>query len=130
MIIMKISEASSQIFNNLGSQESNTAQAKESARVEGEGMEEEKDSIEKKSEKKAKELTDEEFKKVTEKMNETVQTFHEDLQFQIHDETEIMMAKLVNTQKHETIKEMPPKEMLDMLGRIEKMIGLIIDEKI
>ena len=59
-----------------------------------------------------------------------MQTFHEDLQFKIHEESDMMMAKLVNIQKHETIKEMPPKEMLDMLGKIKKMVGLIIDEKI
>ncbi|MGM0370788.1 MAG: flagellar protein FlaG, partial [Bacillota bacterium] len=54
----------------------------------------------------------------------------EDLQFKIHESSDRMMAELVNLKKHETIKEMPPKEMLDMLGQIKKMVGLIIDEKI
>lgn len=79
---------------------------------------------------KGEEVSKEKVEKAVEKMNKAVQTFHEDLQFQLHDETDIMMAKLVNLEKHETIKEMPPKEMLDMLGKVKKMVGLIIDEKI
>lgn len=127
---MKVSEMSSQILNNLGSQESNVEQSQESTKTVEKQLENEKKEVQKRNEEKVKEMTKEEFKEVTEKLNETVQTFHEDLQFQIHEETDIMMAKLVNTKKHETIKEMPPKDMLDMLGQIKKMVGLIIDEKI
>ncbi|MBM7557280.1 flagellar protein FlaG [Halanaerobacter jeridensis] len=125
---MNISELSSQAVNNVDSQQSNVSQSEKT--VAQEQLQKEKDKVEKRNEEKAEELSQKEFKKVTEKLNETVQTFHEDLQFQIHEETDIMMAKLVNTKKHETIKEMPPKDMLDMLGQIKKMVGLIIDEKI
>lgn len=79
---------------------------------------------------KGEEVSREKVEEAVEKMNKAVETIHEDLQFQLHDETDIMMAKLVNLEKHETIKEMPPKEILDMLGQVQKMVGLIIDEKI
>ncbi|WP_134114716.1 flagellar protein FlaG [Orenia marismortui] len=65
-----------------------------------------------------------------ENLNEAVHAVHEDLQFELHDESERMMVKVMDLDKHKVIKEMPPKEMLDMLGKIKEMVGLIIDEKI
>ena len=127
---MNISELSGQSVNNVDSQQSNVEQSQESSKAARKQLQDKENAVEKRNEKKAEELSEKEFKEVTEKLNETVQTFHEDLQFQLHEESDMMMAKLVNIQKHETIKEMPPKEMLDMLGKIKKMVGLIIDEKI
>jgi flagellar protein FlaG len=59
-----------------------------------------------------------------------VQAFHEELEFELHEESERMMTKIINTENNEVIKEVPPKEVLDMIGKIRKMVGLIIDEKI
>ena len=128
---MNISEMSSQAVSSLENKAANNEQAQKSSEVNKQKLEEEeKNAVEKRNEKKAEELTKGELKEVTERLNETVKTLNEDLQFEMHEESERMFAKLVNLEKHETIKEFPPKEMLDMLGRIRKAVGLIIDEKI
>ena len=127
---MNISELSSQAVGNLESKVASSEKAQESSKANNQKVEEEKGEIEKRNEEKAEELTKGELKEVTERLNETVKTLNEDLQFEMHEESERMFAKLVNLEDHETIKEFPPKEMLDMLGRIRKAVGLIIDEKI
>ena len=128
--MMNISEISSNRTTGLENQQANTQQSNESSEISKQKLEEEKGAVEKRNKEKAEELTKGELKEVTERLNETVNTLNEDLQFEIHEESERMFAKLVNLEKHETIKEFPPKEMLDMLGRIKKAVGLIIDEKI
>lgn len=124
---MKISEVNNQNTRNLGSEVNQSREKREITETEEQKVAEESKE---EAQERVQELTKEGIEEVTEKLNETVQTFHEELQFQIHEESDRMMAKIVNIEKHETIKELPPKEMLDMLGKIRKMVGLIIDEKI
>ncbi|OCL27605.1 hypothetical protein U472_03365 [Orenia metallireducens] len=75
-------------------------------------------------------ITKEEVELGIEKLNEAVHAVNKDLEFKLHDKSGRMMVQVVNLQDHEVIKEMPPKETLDMLGRIKEMVGIIIDEKI
>ncbi|WP_018249167.1 flagellar protein FlaG [Orenia marismortui] len=63
-------------------------------------------------------------------LNDAVQAVHKDLKFELHDESERMMVKVMDLDKHKVIKELPPEEVLDMVGKIKEMVGLIIDEKI
>ncbi|GAB6138172.1 flagellar protein FlaG [Halanaerobaculum tunisiense] len=124
---MKVSEVDgSQPTNQV---ESEVKQTKNTAKKEGINLQAEKkeEAKEQKSEKK---LTKEQVKEGLEKLNETVQTFHEDLQFELHEDSNRMMTKLVKTDNNEVLKEIPPEEMLDMIGRIKNMVGLILDEKI
>lgn len=65
-----------------------------------------------------------------EDMNETVSALHKELRFKLHEEAERMMVEVVNTENNEVLKEIPPKEMLDMMGRIKEVVGLLLDEKI
>jgi flagellar protein FlaG len=52
------------------------------------------------------------------------------LNFQFHNETNKYFVKIVNTDTNETLKEIPSKEFLDMVARLQKFAGIIIDEKI
>lgn len=63
-------------------------------------------------------------------INDIVQKVKEDLSFEIHDETDRMMVKVIDRKTKEVIKELPPEEMLDLSARIHEMVGLLIDEKV
>lgn len=63
-------------------------------------------------------------------LNKAVEALHKDLRFQIHEQSERLMVEVIDVVKNEVIKEIPPQQLLDMLGRIREMVGLIIDEKI
>jgi flagellar protein FlaG len=124
---MEIGEVNNQSKENLGSEVNRSQNSKKRIKNEDQKVIENKKDA---AQARVKELTKERIEEATEKLNETVQILHEDLQFELHDESERMFAKLVDLEKHETIKEFPPEKMLDMLGRIKKAVGLIIDEKI
>ena len=63
-------------------------------------------------------------------VNEIVDKVKEGLSFQIHEDTEKMMVKVVDLNTDEVIKELPPEEMLDLQARIHEMIGILIDETV
>jgi flagellar protein FlaG len=63
-------------------------------------------------------------------INEIVDKVKEGLSFQIHEDTEKMMVKVVDLNTDEVIKELPPEEMLDLQARIHEMVGILIDETV
>jgi flagellar protein FlaG len=63
-------------------------------------------------------------------VNEIVDKVKEGLSFQIHEDTEKMMVKVIDLNTDEVIKELPPEEMLDLQARIHEMVGILIDETV
>ncbi|MBU9722275.1 MULTISPECIES: flagellar protein FlaG [Bacillaceae] len=51
-------------------------------------------------------------------------------QFEKHDKLERMMIRVIDQETEEVIKEIPPKEFLDMISSMLEFAGIIIDEKI
>src|SRR6056297_1167528 len=77
----------------------------------------------------AEELRDDLEEKIDD-MNDIMETLDEKLSFELHDKTETIMTRIIDIKTKEVIKEMPPKEMLDLAARIHEMVGLIIDEEV
>ena len=75
------------------------------------------------------EIWAEDLKDVTEKMNHAAQIFDRSLKFQVHEETNTMMVSVVDTNTNKVIREIPPKEILDMFARMQDYLGLIFDKK-
>lgn len=73
---------------------------------------------------------EEDVKESVKDINEIVKKVKEDLAFEMHDETERMMVRVIDRKTQEVIKELPPEEMLDLSARIHEMVGLLIDEKV
>lgn len=63
-------------------------------------------------------------------LNETVEIFHKQIHFQIHDETNRIMVQVIDKATDEIISEIPPEKVLDLVARIEEMIGLIVDKRV
>jgi len=123
---MKISEVnSSQPVDSVASQTNQTQNAEKISKANQAAGN--NPNAKKSEEKKA---SEEDIKEGVEQLNEAVQTFHEELEFELHKKSKMMMVKVINSETNKVIKEIPPKEVLDMLGKIKEMVGLIIDEKI
>lgn len=63
-------------------------------------------------------------------LNETVEIFHKRIHFQIHEETNRIMVQVIEKATDEVISEIPPEKILDLVARIEEMIGLLVDERV
>lgn len=79
------------------------------------------------------ELSEDARKKLQKKideLNNIISFLDKDISFKLHDQTERLMTQVINLETREVIKEIPPEEMLDLIARIHKMVGILIDEKV
>ena len=65
-----------------------------------------------------------------EQLNKTVEIFDKRLHFQIHEETNRIMVQVIEASTEEVLSEIPPERVLDLVARIEEMIGLVVDKKV
>lgn len=72
----------------------------------------------------------EKLKDKLQQLNKTVEIFDKKLHFQIHEETDRIMVQIIETATEEVIGEIPPERVLDLVARIEEMIGIIVDQKV
>ncbi len=76
------------------------------------------------------ELTRGEMQQHLEEMNEAVRLAGRALQFQLHERSERWQVFVIDLPTREVVKEIPPRELLDILGKIREMVGLLLDERV
>lgn len=64
------------------------------------------------------------------KMNEMLEVNHSASKFMYHEGLERYYVTIVNKDTDEVVKEIPPKKLLDAFYEMQKMLGMIVDEKI
>ena len=52
-----------------------------------------------------------------------------DLQFSVHESTGRVMVTIRDESTGDVIREIPPREMLNLAAKLESMVGLIFDRK-
>ena len=73
---------------------------------------------------------EEELKGEIERLNKAIKTFDRKLEFNLHQDTDRYFVQVIDIIDDEIIREIPPEQVLDLVAKIDQMIGLIIDEKI
>ncbi len=71
----------------------------------------------------------EELEQAVRQANETVELFNLGIRFKLHDSSERFIVQIVNRVDNTVIKEIPPERLLNLVGQIQEMIGLLLDEK-
>ncbi|MEC1178869.1 flagellar protein FlaG [Metasolibacillus meyeri] len=67
---------------------------------------------------------------VVEKMNKMLEVNHNSAKFKYHEGLDRYYVTVVNRDTDEVVKEIPPKKLLDAFYEMQKMFGMIVDEKI
>lgn len=75
-------------------------------------------------------ISKEKLNQVVDSMNSVIETNHSELKFVFHEGLEEYFVQLVDSETEEVVKEIPPKKILDAFFEMQKLVGLIIDEKI
>lgn len=68
--------------------------------------------------------------KAVEKMNKAAELFDQRITFRVHDQTQRLVVQIVDDSTGEVIKQIPPKELLDLEAKISEMIGVILDKHV
>lgn len=74
--------------------------------------------------------TEDELINTIESANEQFVAYDRRFEFSIHDKTKQIMVKVIDVVTDETIREIPPEKILDMVAAIWEAAGLIVDERI
>lgn len=70
-----------------------------------------------------------EVRSAVDKLNKTVSALNQSLQFSVDSDTKINVVKLVDVNSHEVIRQIPSEEVLNIAKAIDKLQGMLIQEK-
>lgn len=63
-------------------------------------------------------------------LNEMLEVTHNASKFMYHEGLERYYVTVVNKDTEEVVKEIPPRKLLDAFYEMQKLLGMIVDEKI
>lgn len=75
-------------------------------------------------------ISKEELEKKIDEVNKALKGLNTTLHFALHEETKMLMVRLMDMEDNKVLKEFPPKEYLDTISKIRKMIGVFLDAKV
>lgn len=75
------------------------------------------------------ELSNAFVEKAIDKANYTFEIQNRSLRFKIHERTNEVIVKVIDSETQEVIREIPPEKLLDMFANMLEMAGLLVDER-
>lgn len=69
-------------------------------------------------------------KKMTESLNEFLETTSTKLRYEFHEKLEKYYVTLVDSETDQVVREVPNKKLMDMYASMLEFIGVLIDKKI
>ena len=89
-----------------------------------------KEQKEKLEQKEVSEITKVDLEKSAEGMNKFLELNFTSLKFQVHEDLDRLFVEIVDKNTQEVVREIPPKEFLDMVASMLDFVGLLVDKKI
>lgn len=74
-------------------------------------------------------ITMDQLEKAVNKANEHILGVNTQFQYRIHEGTDRIMVRLIDTETQDVIREIPPEKMLDLVAEIWKRVGLVVDKQ-
>ncbi len=75
------------------------------------------------------EVSSEFIQAAAEAANQVARAFGTDITFELDEKTKIEVMRVVDAETGKVIKEMPPKAVVEMIGKLWETIGVFIDAK-
>jgi len=75
-------------------------------------------------------LSPDKVKKMTESLNEFLETTSTKLRYEFHEKLEKYYVTLVDSETDQVVREIPNKKLMDMYASMLDFIGVLIDKKI
>jgi len=74
------------------------------------------------------EIKDATVSRVIDEANQALEASNFRLNYRVHDATNMVMVKVIDTQTDEVLREIPPESKLDIVAKIMESAGLLFDE--
>lgn len=72
----------------------------------------------------------EQLDKALDKANKSFQPFDRRFEVSVHEKTNTIMVKVIDSTNDQVIREIPPEKILDMVAHMLEVAGILIDKKI
>jgi len=76
------------------------------------------------------EITKERLEQAIDTVNEFFKINHSSSKFVLHEGLERYFVQMIDVETEEVVKEIPPRKLLDAFYEMQKLLGMIVDEKI
>lgn len=73
-------------------------------------------------------LSSDEMKNIADTLNSAAKSVNRRISFDYHDKTRRIIMKVTDYKTGEVIREIPPKEMIQLVEHIQDMLGMFLDE--
>lgn len=74
-------------------------------------------------------ISEEQLIRAIERSVKALQGTQTSLKFSVHEKTNQIMVKVVNSDSGEIIREIPPEKTMDFVARLWEMAGILVDER-
>ena len=64
-----------------------------------------------------------------ERANKSLAGTNRKFEISVHEKTNDIMVKVINTESNEVIREIPPEKILDLVAKLWELAGIIVDER-
>jgi len=64
-----------------------------------------------------------------ERANKSLAGTNRKFEVSVHEKTNDIMVKVINTESNEVIREIPPEKILDLVAKLWELAGIIVDER-
>ncbi len=79
--------------------------------------------------KETKKVSPTELQKIIGKINENVSILNKDVKFVYNDTIKSLVVKVINAKTGKVIREIPPKEVINLQKKLSEVVGIIFDSK-
>jgi len=79
---------------------------------------------------KERKIDEDQLIKALDKANKSMQPFDRRFERSIHEKTNTLMVKVIDSTTGDVIRELPPEKLLDMVANMLEVAGILIDKKV
>lgn len=88
----------------------------------------EKDAVEKDKQSNSS-VTKDTVEKTIEQINKSILTYNREMHVSVHQKTQRIMVKVMDTTENKVIREIPPERVLDAFAKTLELAGILVDKK-
>ncbi|MBM7582630.1 flagellar protein FlaG [Caldicoprobacter guelmensis] len=63
-------------------------------------------------------------------VNKALEGTNRRFEYSIHEQTNTIVIKVIDTETNEVIREIPPEKILNLIAKLWELAGIIVDEKV
>lgn len=76
------------------------------------------------------EIPREEVERATDKLNRLMGLINKRVRFDLHEDSDQIMVRVIDQDTEDVLKEMPPKRVLELLNSLTDIAGLLVDQRV